>query len=158
MSQLSARELKDLLSHLDSVNNLIQLSSPHILELQNANDHWRNHLVNYITNNKLHPTEEKYPEQAQMFREIIEKMYQTHLDKNIDYSPYNINATGMIGLVTRLWDKMARIMNLYGFDIATGSYDKERQSKKDESIEDNLRDLSIYGIIAQIFRAGKWGK
>lgn len=105
-----------------------------------------------------HPTEQKYPQQVAAFREIIEKMYSTHLDKNSDYSPMNILATGVVGLATRIWDKTARICNLLGFNLQTGEYSEERKSKKDESIEDNLLDLAVYAIIALIFRMGKWGK
>jgi hypothetical protein len=65
----------------------------------------------------LHSTEEKYPEQTKAFREMIEKMYQVHLDKNLDYSPSNINGVGMIGLASRTWDKVIRFLNLVGFNI-----------------------------------------
>jgi hypothetical protein len=105
-----------------------------------------------------HATEEKYPEQTKAFRGIIEKMYEVHLEKNKDYSSFNILATGMVGVSTRIWDKTARIMSLLGWNIQTGDYDKERKSLKDESIEDNLLDLAVYCIIALIFRGNKWGK
>ena len=105
-----------------------------------------------------HPTEEKFPEQCKMFREVIEKMYQTHLDKNQDYSPMNILATGMVGIVTRFWDKTARIMNLHGFDIRTGEFNTRLTPPKNESIEDSFLDSAVYSIIALIYRAGKWGR
>jgi len=65
----------------------------------------------------LHPTELRRPQQTKAFRELLEKMYITHLDKNFDYSPANILGTGEIGLATRTWDKVARMMNLTGFDV-----------------------------------------
>lgn len=106
----------------------------------------------------LHSTEQKYPEQTQMFKEIINRMYCTHLEKNADYSPMNILSTGIVGICTRIWDKTARILNLMGWNLQTGEFSSERKSTKDESIEDNLLDLAVYCIIALIFRAGKWGK
>jgi hypothetical protein len=105
----------------------------------------------------LHRTEAKSPEQCKEFRAIIEKMYATHLDKNADYSPMNILGTGMIGLVTRIWDKVARLVSLHGFDIRDGSLSQVR-TPKNESVDDTLLDLANYAIIAMIFRRGKWGK
>src|SRR5689334_1575926 len=80
----------------------------------------RNKEYETIITREIHPTEEKYPEQTKRFRELLEEEYQTHLVKNADYSAWNINATGIVGLVVRFWDKCARIMNLAGFDIGTG--------------------------------------
>lgn len=105
-----------------------------------------------------HPTEQKYPLQAKRFREILDEMYQVHLDKNRDYSPMNILATGMVGVATRIWDKTARILSLLGWDMQTGEYSQERKSTNDESIEDNLKDLGVYSIIARLLREGVWGK
>lgn len=107
---------------------------------------------------ELHITEQDYPEQTKRFREILDEMYQVHLDKNRDYSPANILATGIVGLGTRIWDKTARICSLLGWNLLTGEFSSERKSINDESIEDNLKDLAIYAIIARIFRENKWGK
>ncbi len=105
-----------------------------------------------------HITEERSPNQAQGFREIIEKMYQTHLDKNADYSPANVLGVGEIGLVVRLWDKMTRLMNLLGFEINVEfvGYHGEKEAMN-ESIEDTYMDMSVYSVIALLYRAGKWG-
>lgn len=108
---------------------------------------------------QLHPTEEKYPLQTKRFREILDEMYQVHLKKNADYSPYNVNSTGIIGIMVRVWDKTARLMNLLGFDIATGNYTGQIDNLVlDEGIEDSFIDLSNYGIIGRIYLEGKWGK
>ncbi len=106
-----------------------------------------------------HPTELKYPEQTAAFKEMLDKMYQLHLVKNQDYSPSNINGTGMIGLATRLWDKTVRVMNLLGFNIEAKliSYDAAREPKN-ESLEDTFVDLSNYGVIGRLMMIGKWGK
>lgn len=104
-----------------------------------------------------HPTEQKYPEQCKKFKEITEDMYKLHLDKNFDYSPSNMLATGMDGAVVRLWDKISRIMNLCGFDILTGTR-TEIKEPKNESLLDSFFDAANYSIIALILKAGKWGK
>jgi len=106
-----------------------------------------------------HPTEIKCPEQTRAFSDILQKMYQTHLDKNFDYSPANILATGEIGLVTRLWDKVARLMNLTGFrfSVTCDGFDAPKQPKH-ESIDDTLMDAAVYSIIGLLLRQGKWGK
>lgn len=112
----------------------------------------------YYNSKELHPTEKKYPLQTTRFREILDEMYNVHLEKNRDYSPMNINATGIIGIATRIWDKTARVCNLLGFNLQTGEYSSERKSTNDESIEDNLKDLAVYAVIGRIYREGKWGK
>ena len=117
-------------------------------------------LSSYETNDtKKHPTELKCPEQAQGFREIIEKMYVTHLNKNADYSPANILGTGELGLATRIWDKCIRYLNLIGFDIRAElvEYRGPKQARN-ESIEDTLQDMSVYAIIGLLLRSGKWGR
>lgn len=65
----------------------------------------------------LHPTEVRCPKQVIRFAEILGQMYRVHLDKNADYSPANILGTGDLGVMVRLWDKVARMMNLVGFQI-----------------------------------------
>lgn len=107
----------------------------------------------------LHPTEQKYPEQTKRFRELLEEEYQTHLEKNADYSAWNVNGTGLVGLTVRMWDKMARIMSLMGFDIGTGTFTgTKRNMVEDESIVDTAKDMGVYAKIFRIFSEGKWGK
>lgn len=108
---------------------------------------------------ELHPTEARCPEQTQAFLETVGRMYRTHLKKNADYSSANVLATGELGLVTRLWDKLARLMNLTGFkfDIANAHFERPT-NPKNESIEDTLIDASVYAIIGLLLRQGKWGR
>lgn len=106
----------------------------------------------------LHPTEQRCPEQCRAFVEILGKMYRTHLSKNADYSPANILATGEIGLITRLWDKTARLMNLIGFRfrVIYEGFELPKQPKH-EAIEDTYTDEAVYAIIGLLLRQGKWG-
>jgi hypothetical protein len=108
----------------------------------------------------LHVTETGSPEQCKAFRETVGQMYRVHMDKNADYSPANILATGEIGLVTRLWDKTARLMNLVGiyFDHLVHTGVRPPRRPKNEAIEDSFMDLAVYAIIGLLYRRGKWGK
>lgn len=108
----------------------------------------------------LHPTEVRCPEQVKAFREILGGMMRTHLKKNADYSPANIMGTGEIGVVTRLWDKTARLMNLVGFkiDINMPVEFVEPKEPRNESIDDTYSDLAVYAIIGKLLRSGDWGR
>ena len=99
------------------------------------------------------------PKQVRGYIDIIMTGYRVHLAKNADYSPTNILGTGEIGLATRVWDKVARLLNLIGFniDISNSVYNTPKIAKN-ESFEDNLVDLSVYSIIWQLYRKGIWGK
>jgi len=104
-------------------------------------------------------TEIHAPQQVQSFMEHIMEMYRVHLAKNHDYSPANITGPGMIGIATRMWDKIVRIMNLTGFSITAEhlGFEKPRRAVN-EPYMDAFMDVAVYGVIAQIFQEGKWGK
>jgi hypothetical protein len=71
------------------------------------------------------------------------------LQKHHDYGPKNIAQSpgGAInGLRVRMWDKLARINNLYD----TG------QEAKNESLRDSFLDLANYAIIALMVLDGDW--
>lgn len=115
----------------------------------------------YTDTTRIHPhqTTLAYPEQSYTFMEKMMKGYRTYLDKSLDYSPMNILGTGEIGLVTRTWDKIARLMNLMGFYVTITGMEYDAPHKpKNESIDDTWMDLAVYGINAAVYRAGKWGK
>lgn len=106
-----------------------------------------------------HPVELALPEQCAGYIDIVMRGYRVMLDKNADYSPANILGTGEVGLVTRLWDKVARLMNLTGFRIRVESSTFEKSLKpKNESVDDAYLDLANYAIIGQLLRGGKWGR
>jgi len=108
----------------------------------------------------LHRTETTSPIQCQAFREVLGKMYRTHLSKNADYSPANILLTGETGLVTRLWDKTARLLNLTGFKFTALLHEgiDPPRNPKHESIEDTYQDMAVYAVIGLLLRNGKWGR
>lgn len=107
----------------------------------------------------LHPTELNSPVQCRAFLETVMTMYRVHLSKNSDYSPMNILGTGELGVLVRLWDKIARLLNLLGFRIRAEfvTLDQSREPKH-EAIEDTYLDAANYSIIGLLVRSGKWGK
>lgn len=107
----------------------------------------------------LHPTEVRCPVQSSAFVRFVMNMYRTHLRKNEDYSPANVLATGEVGLVTRLWDKVSRLLSLTGFvfTVEKGTYAAPKIAKN-ESIEDTLLDTAVYAVIGRLLRNNEWGK
>ena len=103
--------------------------------------------------------EKHYPETAKEFQKIQSQQYLTFCKKQMDYGPSNISMGTGVGeavniklattaLVIRINDKVQRLLNL------VVSNDRDAQN---EPVEDAFQDLSVYGIIAQIVRNGKWG-
>jgi hypothetical protein len=84
-------------------------------------------------------------------------IYHTHVRKNSDYGSAAIALTGMRGIATRTWDKMARILNLSGFrfDISNVKLTTASQPKY-ESLLDSWRDLAGYALIALTYSSGAW--
>lgn len=130
----------------------------------------------------IHPTEFNSPDQCKAFRETVGTMYRLHLSKNADYSPGNVAIPGEQGLATRLFDKTIRVMNLVGFKVYARTNDvpktfwqkvlrflqgrvvviddiiyTEPRNPQHETIDENLIDIDVYGVIFRLFRAGKWG-
>tara|TARA_R110000824_G_scaffold368146_1_gene557434 strand:- start:186 stop:569 length:384 start_codon:yes stop_codon:yes gene_type:complete len=103
--------------------------------------------------------EKHYPETAKEFRRIQEEQYEVFCKKQMDYGPQNISMGTGVGeainvklattaLVIRINDKIQRLLNL----VVTNDRDAQN-----EPVEDAFQDLSVYGIIAQIVKNGKWG-
>ena len=103
--------------------------------------------------------EKHYPDTANEFKKIQEEQYLTFCKKQMDYGPSNISMGTGVGeavnmklattaLVIRINDKVQRLLNL------VVSNDRDAQN---EPVEDAFKDLSVYGIIAQIVKNGKWG-
>ena len=103
--------------------------------------------------------EKEYPETAKEFKRIQREQYETFCKKQMDYGPSNISMGTGIGeavnvklattaLVVRINDKVQRLLNL----VVTNN-----RNPQNEPVEDAFKDLSVYGIIAQIVKNGKWG-
>lgn len=109
---------------------------------------------------RLHKTEQRAPEQCRAFVDTIMRMYRTHLDKNADYSPNNIVGTGDMGVIVRMWDKMARLMALRGFAFTIDPQSvrfTQPSSPKNESVDDSILDIAVYAVIFNLLRQNRWG-
>ena len=104
--------------------------------------------------------EKEYPETSKEFKEIQFEQWATFCKKQMDYGPSNIamgtalktkedRRLSLIGLIVRINDKVQRLMNLVV---------KHNRDAQNEPVMDAFKDLSVYGIIAQIVQNGKWGK
>ena len=104
--------------------------------------------------------EKEYPETSKEFKEIQFEQWATFCKKQMDYGPSNIamgtslktkedRRLSLIGLIVRINDKIQRLMNLVV---------KHNRNAQNEPTMDAFKDLSVYGIIAQIVDMGKWGK
>ena len=100
--------------------------------------------------------EKTYPETAKEFKRIQKDQYELFCKKQMDYGPSNISMGTGVGksvniklattaLVIRINDKVQRLLNL------VVSNDREAQN---EPVIDAFKELSVYGIIAQIVKNG----
>lgn len=104
--------------------------------------------------------EEKFPIMTSDFKRIQREQYELFCRKQKNYGPDNISLgttlerendrkLSLQGLFFRLNDKINRYKQMIMF----GSVDAVG-----ESLEDTFKDISVYGIIAQLVQNGKWGK
>ena len=104
--------------------------------------------------------EKNYPATCNEFKKILEEQYLMFCKKQKNYGPGNISVgtnletkddikLSLTGLWFRMNDKVQRLKQL----IVLGHKDEVGESE-----QDTFQDLSIYGIIAQIVSANKWGK
>jgi hypothetical protein len=104
--------------------------------------------------------EQMYPEMTDEFKAIMFTQYELFCKKQLNYGPSNISVgtqlqtqddvkLSLTGLWFRMNDKIQRLKQLVvlGYSDTVG-----------ESINDTYQDLSVYGIIAQIVKNGKWAK
>lgn len=102
--------------------------------------------------------EEKYPELTQEYKKIMMEQYVLFCKKHRNYGTSNVNVgtnletdadikLALTGLWFRINDKISRLKNL----VVLGEPDTVG-----ESVEDTLKDLSVYGIIGQIVQQGKF--
>lgn len=104
--------------------------------------------------------EEKFPVMTAEFKRIQQAQYELFCAKQSNYGPDNISMGSTLereqdrklslqGLFFRINDKVNRYkqMIMFGSKDAVG-----------ESLDDTFKDISVYGIIAQLVQSGKWGK
>ena len=104
--------------------------------------------------------EKEFPETCKQFKQIMADQYVLFCKKQKNYGPGNISVgtdcrtdgdvkLSLTGLWFRINDKIQRLKQL----IILGHKDNVGESELD-----TFQDLSVYGIIAQIVSAKKWGK
>ena len=104
--------------------------------------------------------ESTYPETCKEFKRLQREQYETFCKKQYDYGQHNITLgmdlsdpdnrhLSITAIIIRINDKVQRLFNLVL---------KRKAEAQNEPVEDAFKDLSVYGIIAQIVAAGKWGK
>lgn len=104
--------------------------------------------------------EKKFPIMTEEFKRIQQAQYELFCAKQSNYGPDNISMgttlereedrkLSLQGLFFRINDKVNRYkqMIMFGSKDAVG-----------ESLDDTFKDISVYGIIAQLVQSGKWGK
>ena len=117
-------------------------------------------VVKYDEPELVRQVEEMYPEMTDEFKAIMFTQYELFCKKQLNYGPSNISVgtsletkddvkLSLTGLWFRMNDKINRLKQL----VVLGQPDKVG-----ESINDTYQDLSVYGIIAQIVKNGKWAK
>ena len=66
--------------------------------------------------------------------------------KQLDYGPLNISSEGLLGLKTRLVDKIFRLKNLL----------ENNREPNNESLADTFQDIVNYGLIGQQLIENTW--
>jgi hypothetical protein len=103
--------------------------------------------------------EQKYPNLSENFLEIQSEQYELFAKKMMSYGLGNISLgtslesaddikLSITSIFIRCWDKINRLKNLI-----TGGVNNPLS---DESVEDTWKDISVYGIIAQLVMHKKW--
>jgi len=102
----------------------------------------------------------RYPKTLKEFETIQKEMLYLFYEKQLDYGPTNIGLgnskvekdkdveLSLIGLGTRLNDKISRFLNLT----------MNNRKPNNESIDDTLIDIANYAVMALIVRSKLWGK
>ena len=104
--------------------------------------------------------ETMYPETCAEFKRLQKEQYDTFCKKQYDHGQHNITLgmdmtdadsrhLSITAIIIRINDKVQRLFNLVL---------KRKAEAQNEPVEDAFKDMSVYGIIAQIVTNGKWGK
>lgn len=104
--------------------------------------------------------EKNFPIMTEEFKRIQKEQYILFCKKQKNYGPDNISMgtslerdndkkLSLQGLFFRMNDKINRYkqMIMFGSQDAVG-----------EPLSDTFKDISVYGIIAQLVQSGKWGR
>jgi|TARA_R100001530_G_scaffold3946_1_gene5590 hypothetical protein len=106
--------------------------------------------------------EMNYPIMMDRFKNIIDEQYELFCRKQYDYGSQNITLGGdldndedrmlaLTALVIRMNDKVNRLKNIV-------LKHKGNNAVNGETYMDAFKDLSVYGVIAQLVAEKVWGK
>jgi len=113
------------------------------------------------TDDAVQYVEGRFPATVAEFRKIQDEQFRLFCLKQRRYGPGNI-AVGQdpstpegqyaasVALSVRMNDKTNRLVNM--MVVMRG------EDAPDETLDDTFMDLSVYGVIAQLVRRGKWGR
>ncbi len=85
------------------------------------------------------------------YKTLLKEAYDLGVRKNHDYGTNNILRYGVVGVIVRMNDKLARVKNLYVFEAK-----KEAPKVLDEKIEDTLLDIVNYSTYALMLLNNVW--
>ena len=117
-------------------------------------------VIKYDDPDIVEQMEKEWPAMTDEFKRVMFTQYELFCKKQSNYGPDNISLgskldndadikVSLTGLWFRMNDKIQRLKQM----VVMGKKDSVG-----EAIEDSYQDLSVYGIIAQIVKNGKWGK
>jgi hypothetical protein len=117
-------------------------------------------MANKCNNDTVKEIEKTFPETCREFKRLQKEQYETFCKKQHDYGQHNITLgmdlsdpeninLSVSAIIIRISDKVQRLFNLVL---------RRKAKAQNEPIEDAFKDLSVYGIIAQIVANKKWGK
>ena len=99
-----------------------------------------------------------------LYGSIVNDAFKLCVKKHKDYGPTNIDGAGILGILVRLGDKMARFRTIASSAGVTLDDSPEVARMKilaatnvKDKFEDDLLDLVNYGVIAIMWLIGAWG-
>jgi hypothetical protein len=99
----------------------------------------------------FHNSEDSLAQFEKDVREIMQELGDLLIRKQRDYGPKNISNSpygAVPGLIVRMYDKIARIVNLTNNKVKPSN----------EPLEDSFKDLANYGVIGLLVLRNKWDK
>lgn len=88
--------------------------------------------------------------------QILHELRDLMIHKQRDYGPGNITAFGELGVLVRLSDKLERLKHLCLTTDDQGTVQWHPTEPLNETVDDTLRDLANYAIIALMLRRQWW--